>query len=322
MNCSSILLLGFNRADNMAAQIEAIRAAKPDRLYVAVDGPRENREDEAEAVQKVRDCVKLIDWPCEVKTLFRDKNLGCKYAVSGAITWFFENEEKGIVLEDDCRPTLDFLRFATEMLERYKDDARIGAVCGFNHFNLQNDKSASYHFSSHMDVWGWASWRRVWKEYDVDVRDEEGRLSSVIDDSESTLYFKKFYKGLLRDVKNGLATWDIQFSLLFLKKKYLSIVPRQRLVANAGLDDARATHTGGYVYWGWAWAKAGSIGFPLVHPAEVICDSASDCLRERMEGAIFPRGLTWIGAKMPCLSRLMTILGKMVEKTVPVVFRL
>ena len=117
-SCVPILLIGFNRPDFMAAQIVAIRDARPPRLYIAVDGPREGRIDEAEKCRAVRDCVKLIDWPCEIKTLFREKNLGCKYAVSSAITWFFENEEMGIILEDDCRPTVDFLRFASEMLVR------------------------------------------------------------------------------------------------------------------------------------------------------------------------------------------------------------
>ena len=172
-NCAPILLMGFNRPDYMSAQIAAIRSAHPQRVYVAVDGPRERIVDEAEKCHAVQHCVELVDWPCEVKTLFREKNLGCKYAVSGAITWFFENEEMGIVLEDDCRPTLDFLRFATEMLERYKEDARIGAVCGFNHFNLQSERGPSYHFSRHMDVWGWASWRRVWNDYDVYEKSED-----------------------------------------------------------------------------------------------------------------------------------------------------
>ena len=99
--CAPILLIGFNRPDFMAAQIAAVREARPLKLYVAVDGPR---PDEAEKCRAVRECVKLVDWPCEVKTLFREKNLGCKYGVSGAISWFFDNEEEGIVLEDDCRP--------------------------------------------------------------------------------------------------------------------------------------------------------------------------------------------------------------------------
>ncbi len=320
-SCSPILLLGFNRVDSMAAQIEALRVARPTRLYIAVDGPRAEKSSEAEKCRAVQECVKLIDWPCEIKTLFREKNLGCKYAVSSAITWFFENEEAGIILEDDCRPTLDFLQFASEMLERYKDDDRVGAVCGFNHFNLQTDTNCSYHFSRHMDIWGWASWRRAWQYYDAEMLFCGKDADSIINKSAMTNYYKKMFRGFVSAVNNGLSSWAIPFSVLSLSKGWLNIVPSQRLVANAGLADNRATHTGGYVYWGKDWSKAGSIEFPLVHPSEVVCDDAADRLRERMEGAIFPRGLTWIGAKIPCLCGLMTIVGRVAERIAPFLFR-
>ena len=319
--CAPVLLIGFNRPDFMEAQIDAVRPARPSRLYLAVDGPRENRPEEAEQCRKVRDCEKLVDWPCEVRTLFRERNLGCKYGVSGAITWFFENEAEGIVLEDDCRPTLDFFRFSTEMLERYRDDERIGAVCGFNFFNLQSDKSAAYHFSRHMDVWGWASWRRVWKDYDVEATKYHDRMFSMLKGINATAYYKRFYKGLMRAVENGLSTWDVQMSLLFMEKGYLSVVPKVRLIANAGLADNRATHTGGYVYWAREWAKTGSYNNSLILPV-VACDDVADHLRERMEGAIFPRGLTWLGAKFPPLCSILSTVGNVMERHAPFLFRI
>ena len=320
--CAPILLIGFNRPDYMAEQIAAIKAAKPARLYVAVDGPRTDHPGEAEVCRKVRDCVDLVDWSCEIKTLFREKNLGCKYGVSGAITWFFENETEGIVLEDDCRPTLDFLRFASEMLKRYREDKRIGAVCGFNFFNLQSDKSASYHFSRHMDVWGWASWRRVWDGYDVDVTRNSDKIYKMIDGLDATPYYKKFYKGLVRGIENGLSTWDAQFSVLFMEKGYLSVVPKIRLVANVGLADSRATHTGGYVYWAREWARAGVADACVPPPLAVVCDEAADRLRERIEGAILPRGLTWLGAKCPRLCGIISGIGGVLEKLFPIFYRL
>ena len=106
---TAVLFLVFNRLDTTKQVFEAIRKAKPPRLYIAADGPRESKEGEAEKVKAVREYVMSnINWDCEVKTLFRDKNLGCKYAVSGAIDWFFENEEMGIILEDDCLPSQSF----------------------------------------------------------------------------------------------------------------------------------------------------------------------------------------------------------------------
>ena len=305
----------------MAAQIAAVKLARPSKLYLAVDGPRANRSAEVKLCQQTRNCVNLIDWPCEVKTLFRDKNLGCKYGVSGAITWFFENEEMGIVLEDDCRPTLDFLQFASEMLERYKDDARIGAVNGFNCFNLQSDKSMSYHFSRHMDIWGWASWRRVWCEYDVEMSSFRNRLPEIIENAEITPYYKKVLRAFVDAVNNGLSTWDVQFAVLSLAKNWLNIVPKTSLVANAGLADDRATHTGGWIYWGEKWSKAGSLIPPLTHPQEIVCDAPADRLRERMEGAIFPRGLTWLGAKLPSLCGILARIGAVAERIAPFLFK-
>ena len=320
-DCAPVLLIGFNRPDYIAAQIEALRSVRPNKVYMAIDGPRDCKPSESELCRQVRECAALVDWPCDVKTLFRDKNLGCKYGVSEAITWFFANEPEGIILEDDCRPTSDFLRFASEMLESYKDDKRIGAVCGFNFFNLQTDKKFSYHFSRHMDVWGWASWRRVWKDYDVDVTNDCNRLFTLIDNIKATKYYKKFYKSLAHGVANGLSTWDVQMSMLFIEKGYLSVVPKVRLVANVGLADDRATHTGGYIYWNREWSRPGSIAFPLTVPDAVCCDDAADNLRERIEGALLPRGLTWLGSKCPWMRGALSTIGKTMEKLVPSLFR-
>ena len=320
--CAPVLLLGFNRPDFMAAQIDAIRPARPRRVYVAVDGPRTDRKDEEEKCCEVRECVKLIDWPCEVQTRFSEKNLGCKYAVNGAITWFFENEESGIVLEDDCRPTIDFLRFASEMLIRYKDDERIGAVNGFNRGCYQSDKTCSYHFSAHMSVWGWASWRRVWKNYNVDLESCSVDIPDVLKRVPLTRYMRRFYARLAADLSNGLSTWDVQFSILLFSKGWLSIVPRERLVVNSGVADDRATHTGGYVYWAKDWVKAGRMDFPMRHPEAVVCDRQADRTRELYEGAFFPRGLTWLGSKFPSMCKVLTSLGEFVEWLAPWLFKL
>ena len=322
-DCAPVLLIGFNRPDFMAVQIAAVRAARPTRLYIAVDGAREGWPDEAEKCRAVRECAKLVDWTCEVKTLFREKNHGCKMGVSGAITWFFENEEEGIVLEDDCRPSPDFFRFVTEMLARYRDDERIGIVTGFNHFNLQSDKTASYHFSSHLDIWGWASWRRVWAKYDVTMEPYIGHADEVIGASAMTPYFKMFMRKGIQEVQAGQCnTWDFQFALAALSMKWLCVVPRRRLIANVGLTDGGATHTNGYNYYAESFARVGKIDFPLAHPAAVVCDERADLIRERMEGAVFPRGLTWLGSKMPLLCPLLSVTGKIVERIAPVLFRL
>ena len=122
---TAVLFLVFNRPDTTAQVFEVIRQARPPRLYIAADGARPNRADEPELIARVREIATAVDWPCEVRTLFREENLGCKHAVSGGITWFFEHEEQGIILEDDCLPSQSFFWFCEELLEKYKDDKRV-----------------------------------------------------------------------------------------------------------------------------------------------------------------------------------------------------
>ena len=118
---TAVLFLVFSRLDTTKQVFESIRQAKPPRLYIAADGAREVKEGEAEKVKAVRDYITSnIDWECEVKTLFREQNFGCKMAVSGAIDWFFQNEEMGIILEDDCLPSQSFFGFVRIYLKSIK----------------------------------------------------------------------------------------------------------------------------------------------------------------------------------------------------------
>ena len=101
-----ILYIIFNRIDTVQQTFPVIKKQKPKHLYVAADGPRIEKSGEAEKCNQVRNWVlSQIDWDCEVKTLFREDNLGCGKGPASAISWFFENVEQGIILEDDCLPT-------------------------------------------------------------------------------------------------------------------------------------------------------------------------------------------------------------------------
>ena len=147
------LFLVFNRPDTTARVFEALRAARPARLYVAADGPRPNREGEAARCDDVRRIATQVDWPCKVTTLFRDRNLGCRIGVSTAIDWFFEHEEEGIVLEDDCLPSTSFFPYCAELLARYRHDERVMCVSGDN-FQLGREVTQySYYFSRNIHCW-------------------------------------------------------------------------------------------------------------------------------------------------------------------------
>jgi len=241
---TAVLFLVFNRLDTTEQVFHAIRQAKPPRLYIAADGARANKQGEARNVQAVRDYImQNIDWECEVKTLFRDQNLGCKYAVSGAITWFFDHEEQGIILEDDCLPSQSFFWYCEELLERYEDDKSVYLVSGDSRgpdsFGMRED----YGFCRYPMIWGWASWASVWKNYDPELLDwpqQRKSLPPSISTYKSTVIF---WRNIFERLHNGkIDTWDYQFSYLLLKNGGKSIVPKVNLITNIGFG-VEATHT-------------------------------------------------------------------------------
>lgn len=240
---TAVLFLVFNRPDTTTQVFEAIRQAKPPRLYVASDGPRVGQEGEAERVAEVRVIATAVDWPCEVKTLFREENLGCRYAPSGAIDWFFEHEEQGIILEDDCLPHPDFFRYCQACLNKFKTDHRIWHING-NNFgadkSLYRDDDIS--FISLAQVWGWASWADRWKysEKNTFYLSEHAQKSMAKwNISEIAKINKKHH---LESLKRGLDAWDYQWQITVLNHSGYAISPSSNLITNVG-DGPDATHT-------------------------------------------------------------------------------
>lgn len=241
---SPVLFLIFNRPDVTRLVFEEIRIAKPQILYLAADGPRKERETEINTCKQTREIINLIDWPCEVKTLFREENLGCKYAVSSSIDWFFQNEEEGIILEDDCLPNNDFFFFCDIMLERYRHDTRIRHITGCN---LQHGKkwgSDTYYFSRNIHVWGWASWKRVWQDYDVElsrynIGEVEAQFFKIFDEP----LLVKSWKEIFINLKAGVIdTWDYQLGISNYFNNGVCIIPNYNLISNLGFGK-EGTHT-------------------------------------------------------------------------------
>ena len=318
-----ILLIGFNRPDFIRALIDRLGSLKPSKIYFAVDGPRPNCPDDLVLVEEVRASIQEIDWPCSIKTFFRDVNRGCKYGPSEAITWFFSNEERGVILEDDCQPSDDFLLYASELLERYRNDNRIGAICGSNPFSLQTDKETSYHFSRRLFIWGWASWRRVWDDYDVELAEYRVRIPQIAARYSRKRYIRNLLaNGALAACEGRIQTWDMQLCVLFAWKRYLSIVPKVQLTANLGLGDANATHTGNYTYFAKLHTRTCGISFPLKHPVAIEQDIAADSMHDSLDAGVLPRLFTWLGAKFPVLIPIIVRIGTFLEHAAPWMFRI
>lgn len=240
----AVLFLVFNRPEPTARVFERIRNARPSRLYLASDGPRIGRSAEAKLVCETREVVSRVDWECDVRTLYRKENLGCKRAVSEAINWFFSHEEMGIILEDDCLPSNDFFDFCSTMLWRYRSDARIGQVCGSS-FEV-GIPEGSYSFSKYGPIWGWASWRRAWSFYEVEMESwpamssKKGMEQAYQNPKERAVKMKlgeSLYAG-------EVDTWDYQWGFAKTFNSMLSVVPAVNLIENIGFDQD-ATHTAG-----------------------------------------------------------------------------
>ena len=275
----AVLLVIFNRPDTTRRVFEAIRRAQPARLYIAADGPRPGVADDVLKCRESRKIVESVDWRCEVKTLFHDKNLNCGVAPSSAFTWFFSHEEEGIILEDDCLPSQSFFWFCQELLERYRDDTRVMHIGGNNFLNgWQKDKDYSYYFSRSGHIWGWATWRRAWKHFDFEItlyrklKQQDYFDNFFLHWPEKLYRLRKFDKTIDRTGK--IDWWDYQWDFARYIHSGLAIVPAKNLVKNLGFGEM-ATHTRNRKSPGAA-LEASDIDFPLHHPPFMITDLESD----------------------------------------------
>jgi hypothetical protein len=273
---TAVLFLVFNRLDTTKQVFDAIRQAKPPRLYIAADGARETKDGEVQRVNAVRDyIISNIDWECEVKTLFREQNLGCKYAVSGAIDWFFENEEMGIILEDDCLPSQSFFWFCEELLERYKNEDNVFLISGDGRGTKQINIDYDYDFVKYSLIWGWASWSRVWKKYDVKMSDWDDNKLKIINNISQFSSTKRYWKSAFENTyDNKIDTWDYQFSYTLQKNQGLCIVPKVNMISNIGFG-VDATHTSDSDNINANLPNL-DLEFPIAHPSEVVSNKSLD----------------------------------------------
>lgn len=238
-----VLLIAFNRPDLAREVLAQIRGVRPIKLYLAVDGARNNVE--KSKVDEVKKIINQIDWDCKVKTLFADKNYGCKLGPVRAMDWFFRNEEMGIILEDDILVSQSFFYFCQELLSLYKNNFKIGSISGDNYFGISGGKY-SYMFSKYSQTWGWATWRRVWQKYDIKIKDwpkrkKDGWLKNILPTREAVIYWKLIFDAVYKCEINS--AWDYQWTYMNWINNFLTIIPTKNLATNIGIGRAEATHT-------------------------------------------------------------------------------
>jgi hypothetical protein len=232
---SPVLFLVFNRIETTKQVFDAIKRARPNKLYIAADGARAHRAGEAESVAEVRKIAADVDWPCTVKTLFRNENLGCKKAVSSAISWFFENEAEGIIIEDDVLPSIDFFKFCDYALNQYRNDTRFGMITGTNLLGAEIE-SNQYVYSQSSSIWGWATWRRAWDLYDPELKKWPDKwLKDSIRNRFKSEYANYLENTFNSYIKYKIDTWDIQWLYTCVFNNFLCITPRANMISNIGV---------------------------------------------------------------------------------------
>ncbi len=270
-----ILMIVFNRADTARRVFEAVREMRPRTLLVSADGPRS--EAEAERCAAARAIVHEVDWECDVRTNFNAHNLGGPRACSGGISWAFDQVERAIVLEDDCLPNRAFFEFCAAMLERYADTPEVMHVCGSNFIAGQQKGEYDYHFSRYASAWGWASWRRAWQHFDLDLaRWPQARRDGLLERRFATRFERDYWAYFFDRVHRKVSVhWDYAWKFACLVNEGLAVVPNANLISNIGFD-ANATHTtntGAYV----ARLPLEDLDVArLRHPPAIVADDAAD----------------------------------------------
>jgi hypothetical protein len=267
----------FRRPDRTRRLFEVIGRARPKRLFLIADGPRAGVAGEQEECERARAVVESVDWPCEVTRDFSDTNIGLKHRIPSGLDAVFREVDRAIVLEDDCLPHDDFFRFCDELLERYAEKERVMHVAGSQLLRNPPPWNASYHFSRYVHIWGWATWRRAWRHFDVELRGwhdldhgrREERLRSMFTDEAERRYWRHVWDNS-REIEN----WDAQWSYALLAREGLAANPNRNLISNIGFG-GEATNAVEDPHGIGARPLEG-MPFPLKHPDAIERDPAAD----------------------------------------------
>lgn len=243
---TAVLLLVYNRPNQTKTVLERLRECGIQRVYISADGPK-NREDErlTDRVQKV---LNGFDSIIEASR-FSESNLGCKQAVIQGIDWFFDQAEKGIILEDDCLPSAHFFPFISDMLIRYREAENIMMIGGNNPLG-EWQTEGGHLFSRIGTIWGWATWKNRWEKFDVELP----LLKEFVAENGFEKQFGPTHLAeqrmalTLKSVSGEIDTWDYQWNAHILMETGLAVIPEKNLVENIGFDTS-ATNDSSIAAW-------------------------------------------------------------------------
>ncbi len=280
-----VAVFAFNRPTPLRRVLARIREARPTRLFLIADSARAGNEADAARCTEVRSILtSFVDWPCEVSQNFAAENLGCRRRISSGLDWVFEQTDQAIVLEDDCLPDTSFFPFCAEMLARFADSPEIMMISGDSFTPAIADPDASYRFSQSTQIWGWATWRRAWSHYDVEMKvwpefRDRRSLRRLVPDPRTLRFWEEAFEAVW---DGRIDTWDWQWTFACWKISGLSVLPNINLVQNIGYS-GDGTHTSADSSTNPA-AVSGTLTFPLDHPDAIVVDREADAATNRLLG--------------------------------------
>lgn len=294
-----VLVIFFTRYDTLKLIVDAIKKAKPSKLFLYQDGAREGRTDDIEGVKKCRELFSDIDWDCEIHTKFQEKNYGCDPSEYIAIKWMFEYVDRGIILEDDDVPAQSFFPFCAELLEKYKDDEKIHMIAGMNRLetypkNFQYD----YFFSKSSSIWGWATWKRVVDTWDpeykwMDDPNEMERMRKQFLPNTKYRSQRVNFDVFVNQCKQHKASGREHYETIQAASKFyydrICITPTHNMIKNVGVV-GESTHCPTslklypHAYQKLFTMKAHDIPFPIKHPDKITIDEKYPILVEKIMG--------------------------------------
>jgi hypothetical protein len=270
-----VAFIVFNRPATTERVFAEIRRARPSQLLVVADGPRDGRPAESVLCEQTRAIVEHVDWPCEVLRNYAEVNLGCRARVASGLDWVFQTVPEAVVLEDDCLPDQSFFAFCRELLARFRETPEVMCVSGENSQSGRKRGNFSYYFSRYPRVWGWASWRRAWQHYDVDLRAWSALRNRNVyleqfENADERAYWRHNWDLV---AKGSIDTWDYQWAFACLAQQGLTAVPNCNLISNIGMGSS-ATHTTEVSHL--SALPLEQIAFPLMHPPALVRDVGAD----------------------------------------------
>ena len=285
--CPPVMMCGFARPDLLGEVFSRVRDARPEKLFLVLDAPRAGRDDDVEANARCREIFSNVDWPCEVHRNYATENMGCRTRMESAITWVFEHVDRAIILEDDCCPDPTFFRFCGELLEKYKDDDRVGMIGGSVenlHVDCLRRHGESYYFDRWASIWGWATWRRAWSRHDPqmsyfpELHDQFDVMYGFYRDWPTVRRRRQRLWNLFRRIDGA---WDGAWFTTMLIQNWLCIHPYSNMVSNTGCGVSSRTSSGvlkRLFRYRSPWDRRPTVPmeFPLVHPLTMMPDVVAE----------------------------------------------